>query len=71
MSDEAKVLEFISFCVEMYAARHSVSGQEVYARFDRRGAIEYLKRNYEPLHTQGFDYILSSVDDFMMAQEAG
>ena len=24
----------------------------------------------EPLHTQGFNYILSSVDDFMAGQEA-
>ena len=69
MGETAKLLEFLSFCVEMYAARKSISGRSVYALFDRTGVLDYLERNYEPLHTQGFNYILSTVDDFMAGQE--
>lgn len=68
MGEAAKILEFLSFCVEMYAARKSISGSSVYALFDRSGVLDYLERNYEPLHTQGFNYILSSVDEYMAGQ---
>ena len=69
MSETARILEFISFCIEMYAVRNSISGREVYDRFNRFGVLEYLQGNYEPLHTQGFGYILSNVDSFISAQE--
>ena len=70
MSEAGKLLEFISFCVEMYAARKTISGRDAYSLFNRLGVLDYLERNYEPLHTQGLNYILSSVDDFMAGQEA-
>ena len=34
MSEQAKILEFISFCVEMFAARNSVSGREAYSQLE-------------------------------------
>lgn len=70
MSDTARILEFISFCIEMYAARNSISGRDVYDHFRRFGVLGYLQDNYEPLHTQGFNYIFSSVDSFIKAQES-
>lgn len=70
MSETAKIIEFLSFCVEMYAARKSISGRSVYSLFDRTGVLDYLERNYEPLHTQGFNYILSTVDEYLAGQEA-
>ena len=69
MSDTARILEFISFCIEMYAARNSTSGQEVYGLFKRSGVLDYLRENYEPLHTQGFRYIFACVDGFIAGQE--
>ena len=70
MDNAARILEFISYCIEMYAVRNSTSGQEVYGLFKRFGVLDYLRGNYEPLHTQGFNYILSSVDSFIAAQGA-
>ena len=70
MSERAKVLEFISFCIEMCASRDSVSGRDVLSRFRRFGVLEYLERNYEALHTQGFGYILPLIDDYIARQEA-
>jgi hypothetical protein len=68
MSDSAKRLEFVSFCIEMCAARDSVSGREVMERFRRHGVLGYLARNYEALHTQGFGYILPAIDDYIAGQ---
>lgn len=69
MSETGKLLEFISFCLEMYAARGSISGKEAMERFKRYGVVEYLERNYEALHTQGFGWILPAIDDYIAGQE--
>jgi hypothetical protein len=60
-----KVLEFVLFCVEMYAQRGGVSGSVVMKRFDVSGALTFLRNNYEVLHTQGRDYILSEIDQYL------
>ncbi len=69
MSETGKLLEFISFCLEMYAVRDSISGREAMARFKRYGVLDYLERNYEALHTQGFGWILPAIDDYIALQE--
>ena len=70
MSDKAKILEFVSFCVEMYANRNAFSGQEALSRFREHGVLDYLDGNYDALHTQGFRYILPMIDEYMSRQEA-
>lgn len=65
MSDEEKILEFISFCAEIYAKQHIISGSDAMALFAKSGTTEYLRECYEPLHTQGESYILSCVEDFL------
>jgi len=69
MDKQIKHIEFISFCIEMYADQHHSSGQDVIARFDAFGVLDYLAENYEVLHTQGFGYILPLVDDYIAKQE--
>ena len=70
MDKQTKILEFVSFCIEMYAERSNYSGQEVVRRFDEYGVLEYLVDNYEALHTQGLGYTLSMVDEYITKQEA-
>ncbi|MDA3926411.1 MAG: DUF3791 domain-containing protein [Kiritimatiellae bacterium] len=69
MERQTKILEFVSFCIEMYAERNNCSGQEVIRRFDEYGVLEYLVDNYEALHTQGLGYTLSLVDEYIAKQE--
>ena len=70
MDKERNILEFLSFCIEMYAARSSLSGRDVHSLFKESGALDYLEKNYEPLHTQGFGYILSCIDDFLSSRRS-
>ncbi len=65
MDKERNILEFISFCIEMYAAREALSGSSVHSLFAQSGVIDYLEQNYEPLHSQGLNYILSCIDSFL------
>ncbi|MDR0908418.1 MAG: DUF3791 domain-containing protein [Spirochaetaceae bacterium] len=53
-----KVIEFTSFCIEMYAQKEHISGSRVMQIFMANGIITYLSNNYEALHTQGINYIL-------------
>jgi hypothetical protein len=64
MSLTANQLDFITFCIEMYAAEKGMSGQNVFRQFDRCGVLEYLSENYEVLHTQKNNHIVSIVDEW-------
>ena len=41
----------MSFCVEMYARRHEMSGEAVMRLFDGLGVCEFLVESYDPLHS--------------------
>jgi Protein of unknown function (DUF3791) len=68
MDNQTKILEFIAYCIEMYAAKHNTSGQLTIERFDKYGVLEYLTDNYEVLHTQGLAYTLSVIEDYITQQ---
>ncbi|MBR0031331.1 MAG: DUF3791 domain-containing protein [Treponema sp.] len=56
---------WLSWCIEEYAAEKNMSSSDVAANFEKTGILEYLSENAEILHTQGRDYILGSIDDFL------
>jgi hypothetical protein len=63
--DKAKVLEFVLFCVEMYAQKHEISGRVVMDRFSEYGVVDFLRDGYDVLHTQGRQYIISEIEIFL------
>ena len=60
-----KVTEFVSFCIEMYAMKHNLSGAVVASRLSDAGLVDYLYDNYEALHTQGTGYIVPLLDELL------
>ncbi len=70
MDHSAKVIEFVSYCLEMYAVEYGISGQDVAGKFEKYGVVDYLFNNYEALHTQGWGYILPLIDELIMTQES-
>ncbi len=56
---------WLSWCIEEYAAEKNMSSSDVAESFEKTGTLEYLSKNAEILHTQGKDYILGSIDDFL------
>ena len=65
MSERAKVAEFVSFCIEMFAKAKRLSGDKVAAVFQSCGAIDYLDSGYDVLHTQGERWLVSDLDEFL------
>lgn len=42
-----------------------VAGQEVMDLFDRYGVVRYLVDNYDVLHTQGWQWLVADLDDYI------
>ena len=56
---------FLSFCIEHYKNRHNLCGAEAMRILDKYKVLDYLKENYEILHTQGWQWILEDIDEFI------
>ena len=56
---------FISFCIEQYKEAKHLSGTEAMQIFSKYGVLEYLEDNYEPLHTQGRQWLMEEIDVFI------
>lgn len=66
MSQTQKETEFVIFCIENTAMRLGVSGAEVYRQLERSNGISrFLYPSYPTLHTQGKDYIVDEVIQFL------
>lgn len=65
MSEEAKIIAFVSFCVESYKVAKNLSGECVSSLFSRFGVDRYLYEEYDVLHTMGIDAVLVDIDRYL------
>lgn len=56
---------FVAFCIEEYGAAKGLGGEQVIDLFSRFGVTDYLSRCYEPLHTQGRQWLIDEIDEFI------
>ncbi len=56
---------FVSFCIEQYAHWKQMTGTEVLSLFEIYGVNEYLAEFFDVLHTQGAQWILEDIDEFI------
>jgi hypothetical protein len=69
MDKQSADVAFVSFCIEMYAKEFRLSGREVIQAFEDSGALDYLFKNFEALHTQGWGYILPLITGYLKETE--
>ncbi len=65
MKSKQDIAYFLAFCMEQYKHVKGLSGQEVLALFDQFGVLEYLSKHYEVLHTQGAQWIIEDIEEFI------
>ena len=67
MTDEQfeKKAEFLSWCIEEFAAKKTLNGRDVANDFAKKGVLDFLDKHYDVLHTQGKSYILDAIDEFI------
>jgi hypothetical protein len=65
MKEEVGIQQFIIFCLESYKEDRKISGAEALHDFERYDVINYLTDGFEVLHTQGQDYIIADIKDYI------
>ena len=53
------------FCIERYSIKQGKNPLEVYSLFERKEVTDYLKGNFDILHTQGEEYILEEIELYL------
>ena len=56
---------FVAFCSEEYGANKGMTGEQVIDLFSRYGVTDYLSTCFEPLHTQGRQWLIEEIDEFI------
>ena len=65
MEHDSKIYKFIIFCLEHYRYFRHITAMQALSLFRQTQAFQYLAEGYEVLHTQGRDYIVADIDDFI------
>jgi hypothetical protein len=65
MENNSSINDFIIYCLESYKSVLRISGIQALADFKDYGVLNYLSDGYEVLHTQGKDYIVADIKDFI------
>lgn len=63
--NEKDVALFVAFCIEEYGAAKKMSGEQVLDLFSKYGLVDYLSEFYEVLHTQGRQWLIEEIDEFI------
>jgi len=60
---------FVAFCIEEYGAAKGMTGEQVLDLFSQYGVTDYvtdyLSECFEPLHTQGRQWLIEEIDEFI------
>lgn len=66
MSKEEKdIALFVAFCIEEYGAAKGMSGEQVLDLFSKYGLVGYLSEFYDVLHTQGRQWLIEEIDEYI------
>ena len=56
---------FLSFCTEQYKNEKHLSGSDAMDVMSKYGVLDYLAKHYEMLHTQGRQWLMEDIDEFI------
>lgn len=62
---EKDIAFFVAFCIEEYRAVKGLTGEQTVALFAEYGVTDYLCQCFEPLHTQGRQWLIAEIDEFI------
>ncbi len=64
-NNEKDIAMFVAFCIEEYGAAKGMTSDKVFELFTRYGLIDYLSEFFDPLHTQGRQWLIEEIDEFI------
>ena len=66
---DKKINDFIIFCMELYKYKEKLTGKQAYELFEKYGVFDYLQEGYDVLHTQGSDWLMNDIDEFLKVRD--
>lgn len=66
---ELDIAYFLSFCIEQYKMERGLSGEDTMSLFEKYNVLPYLSDNFEVLHTQGRQWLIEEIDDYIAKQK--
>lgn len=66
---ELDIAYFLSFCIEQYKMERCLSGEDTMNLFEKYNVLPYLSDNFEVLHTQGRQWLIEEIDDYIAKQK--
>lgn len=62
---DKKINDFIVFCIENYKEKERLISKEIFKLFEDYKVLDYLKEGYDILHTQGKEWLMNDIDEFL------
>ncbi len=62
---EKDIALFVAFCIEEYGVAKKMTGEQVLDLFYKYGVIAYLSDCFGVLHTQGRQWLIEEIDEFI------
>lgn len=66
---ELDIAYFLSFCIEQYKVKQGLSGEDTMNLFEKYNVLSYLSDNFEVLHTQGRQWLMEEIEDYITKQK--
>ena len=66
---EKDIALFVAFCIEEYGAAKGMTGEQVLDLFSKYGLVDYLSECYDVLHTQGRQWLMEEIDEYIEIRE--
>lgn len=60
--------DFVVYCIEEYKYAEKLTGRQVFERFRDYGVLDYIRANYNALHTTGGPYIVEDINLYIGAR---
>jgi hypothetical protein len=65
MENDSKIYKFIIFCLEHYRNFKQITAIQALYLFRQTEVFQYLVDGYDVLHTQGREFIVADIEDFI------
>ena len=60
---------FLASCIEIYKEEKGMTGKEAYNFLLKSGAVDFITKYWEGLHTTGPLYIIDSIDEYIQRRK--
>ncbi len=69
MSRLTKIQHFQLFCLENYRTTTGIPAKVAFHLFKNKSVFDYLAAGYDVLHTQGKNYIIADIQDYIQRRK--